>query len=138
MIKTSSDIRWLQRLDNLEAAYEQLKQASFAYEKEPNNQLFQIALIKTFEMTFELSWKTLQDYLKFQGIDTKTPRETIKKGFHSNIIQDGQLWIDMLDNRNLMSYTYNKKLATQAVQQITNSYMAALQELFDYFKSLII
>jgi len=75
-----SDIRWKQRFDNLQRAY---------------------------EFTFELSWKTLKDFLAYNGIDAKLPRDVLKQAFATGLIRDGQLWIDMLKERNLMAHTYD-------------------------------
>ena len=128
MDNSNVDIRWQQRFDNLQAAYQQLQLAVTEHRKQPDNQLINMALIKAFEMTFELSWKTLQDYLKYQGIDTKTPRETIKQAFKSSAITDGQLWISMLDDRNLMTHTYNKERALQATEKITKHYLVGIEQ----------
>jgi len=137
MVDSKVDIRWRQRFDNLQAAYQQLQNAVAENKKQPSNQLLQMALIKAFEMTFELSWKTMQDYLKFQGLDTKTPRETIKQAFHSQIITDGQLWIDMLDDRNLMTHTYNKERALQAIEKITHRYIEGIEQIHHYLRAKV-
>jgi len=77
-----------------------------------------MALIKSFEMTFELSWKTLKDYLKYNGIDVKLPREVIKQSFSNDIIADGQLWIEMLEERHLVAHTCDAACALTAVNRI--------------------
>jgi len=84
-MNTQQDIRWKQRFDNLQSAYQRLQHAVQANAQTPNNDLIQMALIKAFEMTFELSWKTMKDYLKYNGIDVKLPREIIKQAF-ANLI----------------------------------------------------
>lgn len=63
------DIRWKPRFDNLQSAYRKLQQAVAANALAPDNELFRMALVKAFEMTFELAWKTMKDYLEFNGID---------------------------------------------------------------------
>src|SRR3989338_6513485 len=104
-IAMTEDIRWKQRFDNLQSAYQRLRHAVQANAQAPDNDLFQMALVKAFEMTFELSWKTMKDYLKYNGVEVKLPREVIKQAFANDIIADGQLWIDMLEDRNLMAHT---------------------------------
>ena len=126
------DIRWKQRFDNLQSAYQRLQYAVQENAKAPDNELIQMALIKAFEMTFELSWKTIKDFLKFNGIDAKLPREIIKQAFANNIIADGQLWIDMLENRNLMAHTYDQARALKAVNDISQQYLAGLEQLYQY------
>ena len=74
------DIRWKQRFSNLRKAYEQLTE----FMEKPELNKFEVqGLIQCFEYTFELSWKTLKDYLEFEGYDVKTPKETIKKAFQT-------------------------------------------------------
>lgn len=129
------DIRWQQRFENWQSSYSLLQQAVQACTDSPNSDLIQMALIKGFEMTFELSWKTMKDYLKYNGIDVKLPREIIKQAFANDIITDGQLWIDMLEDRNLMTHVYNEAHAIKAVQHICQHYMTGLEQLRQYLLS---
>jgi len=126
-------IRWQQRFGNLQTAYRRLQHAIAVNEEQPGNELVQMALIKAFEMTFELSWKTIKDYLKFNGIDAKLPREAIKQAFAHDIVVDGQMWIDMLEDRNLMAHTYDRDRALLAVERIVGRYRFGLAQLHDYF-----
>lgn len=121
------DIRWKQRFDNWQAAYLRLQEAVEANTQTPQRTLIQMALIKGFEMTFELSWKTMKDLLNYNGIEVTLPREVIKHAFAHNVIRDGQVWIDMLDDRNLMAHTYDDARAQQAVTHICTRYVQALQ-----------
>jgi nucleotidyltransferase substrate binding protein (TIGR01987 family) len=128
----TEDIRWKQRLDNYCRSYSQLNKAVLAHNDQPDNELIQMALVKSFEMTFELAWKTMKDYLKFNGIDVKLPREVIKQAFANDIIVDGQMWIDMLENRNVMAHVYDEALAHETVFRISRNYISALQQLHDF------
>jgi nucleotidyltransferase substrate binding protein (TIGR01987 family) len=129
---TMQDIRWKQRFDNLQSAYQRLQHAIEVNEQTPDNDLIQMALIKAFEMTFELSWKTMKDYLNYNGIDVKLPREVIKQAFANDIIVNGQLWMDMLEDRNLMAHTYDEARAIKAVNHICQHYIAGLNDLHQY------
>lgn len=126
-----SDIRWLQRFENLQRALAQLRAAIAAHEAMPENDLFviAIALIKAYEFSFELSWKTLQDLLAWNGVDARLPREVLKQAFATGLVDDGQLWIDMLEQRNLMAHTYDQAKALQAANQISDSFWPALEGL---------
>jgi len=64
-----------------------------------------------FEVTFELSWKLMKDYLEAQGFQVKSPRETIKQAYQSGLIDNGHVWIDTLTDRNLTVHTYDEELA---------------------------
>jgi len=126
------DIRWKQRFENLQSAYNKLQQAVKVLAEQPDNELIQMAVIKAFEMTFELSWKTLKDYLHYNGITVSLPREVIKQAFANAILQDGQLWMDMLADRNLMAHTYDEAQAKQAVDHICRRYISGMAQLHEY------
>ena len=124
-----SDIRWKQRFDNLNRALAQLRSALEAHQAMPENELIVIALIKAYEFSFELSWKTLKDLLAWNGVDARLPREVLKQAFSTGLIDEGQLWIDMLEQRNLMAHTYDQTRARQAAALIEKSFWPQLQRL---------
>lgn len=125
----AADIRWQQRFANLRQAMGQLERAIDAHQRDPADELIGIALIKAYEFSFELSWKTLKDVLAYGGVDAKLPREVLKQAFAYDLISDGQLWIDMLEQRTLMAHTYDQARARQAITLIAGSYWPALGQL---------
>jgi nucleotidyltransferase substrate binding protein (TIGR01987 family) len=131
----SQDIRWLQRFENLEKALERLNEAIAAESKEPKNHLYQIAVIGSYQFTYELCWKTLKDFLKYNGVDASLPREVIKQAFHHNLISDGMLWIEMLEERNIMAHVYQDAAASKALDNIKKRYIVAILELYNFLKS---
>ena len=124
-----TEIRWKQRFDNLNRALAQLQSALEAHQAMPENELILIALIKAYEFSFELSWKTLKDLLAWNGVDARLPREVLKQAFATGLIDEGQIWIDMLEQRNLMAHTYDQARALQAAELITSHYWPQLQRL---------
>ena len=124
-----SEIRWKQRFDNRNRALAQLQSALEAHQAMPENELIVIALIKAYEFSFELSWKTLKDLLAWNGVDARLPREVLKQAFATGLIDEGQIWIDMLEQRNLMAHTYDHARALQAAELITSHYWPQLQRL---------
>ncbi len=135
MTDTPETTRWKQRFQNFERALEKLRYAVAAHEEQPDNELYEMALIQAFEFTFELGWKTVKDFLKSQGVaHVSLPREVLKQGFHYQVIEDGQSWINMMEDRNLMSHTYDEEKAEIAINHITDHYLAALEQVYAYFK----
>jgi nucleotidyltransferase substrate binding protein (TIGR01987 family) len=66
ILNTDSDIRWKQRFTNLKKAFDGLSQALTI----DNPDIVQRAgIIQFFEMSFELSWKTIKDYLEYNGFE---------------------------------------------------------------------
>ncbi len=127
------DIRWKQRFQNLERAFLFLQKAT---NLGTYDDLQGAGLVQSFEFTFELAWKTLKDYLEMQGISASFPREVIKQSFATNLIDDGHLWIKMLDKRNELTHTYNDEQARRAVEIIRNEYYPAIKQMYDTFKKL--
>ena len=93
-------------------------------------------MIQIYEFTFELAWKTLGDYLKEQNVEVRFPKETIKEAFRYELIGDGDMWIDMLEKRNLMSHTYDENRADLAYRLITSSYYEMLKQVYIKLKLL--
>ena len=88
------------------------------------------AVIQRFEFTYELSWKLLKDYLSFHGIaDVRSPREAFKEAFAVNLLREGDVWIDMLEDRNRTSHTYDEDEARAIYNKIKNRYYNILKNL---------
>jgi nucleotidyltransferase substrate binding protein (TIGR01987 family) len=101
----SPDVRWRQRLQNYSRALSLLRSA---LENGPQalNDLEKEGAVQRFEHTVELACKVLKDYLELSGAQLASviPKSVIKAGFAARIVSDGQIWIDMLDHRNLLSH----------------------------------
>lgn len=117
----SKDIRWQQRFSNFKNAFTRLKRYS---EKENLNELEEQGLIKSFEYTYELAWKTLQDLLKFKGFENILgPKPVIEKSFELGYITEGKEWVKMHKSRNLTSHVYDEKIADEISKDIKNIYV---------------
>ncbi len=127
------DIRWKQRFSNYEKALRHLEEALSV----ENPDIIQKAgMVHFFEMTFELSWKMLKDYLEAQGFEeVVSPRNAIKKAFETSLVQDGHSWMQMLENRNLTIHTYDEETADQVVAAIRETYYPLLKELYEKLKA---
>jgi nucleotidyltransferase substrate binding protein (TIGR01987 family) len=84
--------------------------------------------IKRFELTFELSWKTAQQFLKDQGLVCRSPRECFKELFRLGLIEDDGAWIAMMEDRNQTVHTYHEETADTIYGRIP-SYLRLFQEL---------
>ncbi|MFE8701736.1 nucleotidyltransferase substrate binding protein [Cytobacillus sp. FJAT-54145] len=122
------EVRWKQRFENFEKSYKLLEKYA---SQEINNELERAGIIQFFEMTFELRWKVLKDYLEAQGYDVKTPRESIKQAFQIELISEGHLWLEALSKRNLTSHTYDDQLADKLVKEIKHEYLPILRSLYN-------
>lgn len=126
--------RWKQRFSNYKKATLQLTEF---IEKGELNKFEVQGLIKCFEYTFELGWKTMKDYLEQEGFDVKSPRATIQTAFKIQLITNGHAWIDALEKRNLMAHTYDEDKAIEAVELIRTEYYLLIKELFVKLEALL-
>lgn len=129
------DVRWRQRFQNFERAYLLLRSALEERATDTFNQLELEGLIQRFEYTFELAWKTLKDYLEHSGI--LLPQITPKAAFAAKLIEDGQIWMDMLSHRNLMSHTYDCEKFEEAVAAVRARYLDAIGQVYRVLKNEI-
>ncbi len=133
-MSTQKDIRWIQRFENYEKAIARLNEAIELSRKRELSDLEKQGLIQSFEYTFELAWKTLKDFLTFMHVEVKFPRDTIKKAFQYDLIDDGEIWLDMLKKRNLMAHTYEEKQMLTAYRLIINQYFQELKKMYRLLK----
>lgn len=94
------------------------------------------ATIQRFEFTFELAWKFLKEYFSQKGTVLHYPKEVVKEAYAAGIINDEELWIQMLLDRNMTSHTYDEKLANEIHSRIKN-YVPELKKLLNIIDSKI-
>ncbi|MBI2346638.1 MAG: nucleotidyltransferase substrate binding protein [Deltaproteobacteria bacterium] len=125
-------IRWQQRFQNYERAFSHLERA-LAIGRPSETE--RAGTVQFFELTFELAWKTLKDYLETQGFQLNTPRDVFKQAYQANVISQGDVWLEALDNRNLTTHVYDEATALKVVGLIRDRYFSLLQELHKEFQS---
>lgn len=125
-------IRWRQRFENFENAYHLLERTVAISEP---TEAERGGLIQFFETSFELAWKMIKDYLESEGIDAKTPRETLKQAFKIELLAEGQTWMKMLEDRNLMSHTYDDAESRKVEKLIRNTYFPQIKKLYKTLKA---
>ena len=132
----SADVRWQQRFESFDRA---LALLSAALQQGPAalNQLEKEGAVQRFEYTLELAWKTVKDYLEASGVvlAAVTPRQVIKDAFAAKVVADGQVWIYMIDHRNLLSHTYDPVNFEEAVEAIADRYLPAFRSLHESLAS---
>jgi nucleotidyltransferase substrate binding protein (TIGR01987 family) len=129
------DIRWIQRFDNFRKAFEQL--GKFIKQKELNELEVQ-GLIQSFEYNYELSWNTIKDYFEHQGeTDIFGRRDAFRLAFKRGLIENGDIWMDMIKSRALTSHTYNREAADQIVEKIRKEYYPEFGRLKEKFDGLV-
>jgi nucleotidyltransferase substrate binding protein (TIGR01987 family) len=115
----------LLKIQNFEKALNRLKEAV----DRAKDDLDRDGVIQRFEFTIELLWKTLKAILEYQGIECYSPRNCIKEAFKARLIDDDELILDMLEDRNLSSHVYDENMSKRLFERIKNIYV-------DYLSSL--
>ena len=91
----------------------------------PESDVIRDATIQRFEFTFESVWKALQLYLERQGHVGGGPRATLKRAFAENLIPteaEAGGWLQMLEDRNLITHAYDQALAARIYEGIVREY----------------
>lgn len=137
-MNTKKDLRWIQRFSNFRRAYALLGEV-MGQDIDTLSHLEQEGAIQRFEFTFELAWKVQKDLLEFNGVEISsvTPRQVLKESFAAKYITRGQVWIDMLDLRNLLSHTYDHKVFEHALVRIKEEFWQTITEFNDFCENQI-
>jgi nucleotidyltransferase substrate binding protein (TIGR01987 family) len=106
-------------LENLSRANEALHEALAVI---PRNRVIMSAIIKNFEINYELSWKALKRLLDFHGVSTSSPRQAFAEAFRKRFIDNDAGWLAMIEDRNLSVHTYDESLAKAMTLRIENNY----------------
>lgn len=116
----TKDVRWEQRFANFESALAALTNAVTLSRQRKLSELEEQGLIQAFEYNYELAWNCLKDLFEYQA--EKQPifgsRDAIRLAFKKGLIENGNAWMEMIDDRISTSHAYNKILATKVVKKI--------------------
>lgn len=75
-----------------------------------------------------MSWKALKRYLDYIGIGCSGPRMCFREAFTQRTITHEDIWIDMIEQRNLSSHIYDEDEIKEILGKIVG-YKNAFQEL---------
>lgn len=121
-------IRWKQRFFNFKNAVNALGKA---VEIKNLSEIEKAGMIQFYEISFELAWKTIKDYLESGGYLVKSPREALKQAFQIELISNGETWLEALDDRNLVAHIYDEQTADKIVCRIKEKYYPLLMALHE-------
>lgn len=133
----NQDIRWKQRFEHYSNALKLLNIA-VAMDFEKMDDLQKEGFVQRFEFTHELSWKLMKDYLNYQGnFDINGSRDAIREAFKVGLIQDGEVWMEMIKSRNLSSHTYEEATLRQILKNVSEKYIQEFNLFFTKMTSLL-
>ena len=131
----NNEKRWKQRFENFEKSFHVLQRRINALENNPEDEGYQMALIQSFEIIFELSWKTLKDYLENQGVVCDSlPKNIFRKSFEAELISSAEIWMDSAGIRNQTSHTYREDILGKVITFIQKSFYPIARDLYFHLK----
>lgn len=124
--------RFKERKSNLIYAVKRLKKAL----DEPEKDIVIDCVFHRYKITFELAWKTLKDYLEYLGISSNTgsPREVLKESYAHNLIDNGDVWINMMLARNSLSHLYDEEESRKIYKDIKSKYIFEIEKLVKFIE----
>lgn len=131
------DIRWRQRFQNFENAVHLLLELP-TLDLNILSTLEKEGMIQRFEFTLELAWKTLQDKMEDDGLilDKISPKSVIKEAYKAKYIDDIENWLSMINDRNLLSHTYDINKFESILINIQEIHTKTIHNLYLSFKVL--
>lgn len=129
MATNKKDIRWIQRFENYQKALIQLKNAVDLAETRALSDFEKQGLIQGFEFTHELAWNVMKDYFRHQGNQgIRGSTDATRAAFKNDIIVEGQIWMDMIEDRNQSTHTYNEEVAEKISSHILKEYLREFEQ----------
>jgi nucleotidyltransferase substrate binding protein (TIGR01987 family) len=121
------EVRWKQKFSRYKKVLDQL--AEFL-QLGKLSKFEEQGLIKAFEYTYELAWNTLKDFYESQGeSNIQGSKDAIRLAFKRGLIQDGEVWMSMVQSRIQTAHTYNEETAREVVTAITQKYVQQFEGL---------
>jgi nucleotidyltransferase substrate binding protein (TIGR01987 family) len=126
-------IRFKQRFENFDKAYAQFQ---VILKKNPKDDIVvRTALIQTFEFTFELAWKVMQDLLEVKnGIEASSPRLVLQEAYQQKYFADVKPWAKAMKKRNESSHAYAEAIAVDVEHFIRSVYASLLESFYAFAK----
>lgn len=132
------DIRWKQRFDNYRRALQTLRRGVELAATRELSELETQGLIKGFEFTHELAWNVLKDYLEDAGVSGIIgSKGATREAFRNGLIENGDVWMTMILDRNRSSHTYNLEIAEEIAARILTEYFPELRKMATRFDTIL-
>lgn len=126
----------LKKLANFERAIAKLKEGVKRYDG--SDELVRDGLIQRFEFSFELAWKALKAMFEEEGlIGLNSPKRIFREAYSSKFIDDEELWLKMLKDRNSTAHLYDENVAQRVSADIKAVYVDELEDLLQKIKQRI-
>jgi nucleotidyltransferase substrate binding protein (TIGR01987 family) len=80
----------------------------------------------------------MKDYFEVQGeTNIRGSRDAFRLAFKRGLVENGEVWMDMIQSRTLTSHTYNEEVAEKIAADIVNRYFSEFVSLKTKLSSLV-
>ena len=134
----NQDIRWKQRFQHFLGALKQLRNANELRKERAFTELELQGAIQAFEVTQELSWKVMKDFLESQGkTDLFGSKTVVREAFNVGLIANGEQWLKTIESRNKTSHIYDEKEILLILEIVFNEYLPIFIEFDSKMKTFL-
>ncbi len=98
----------------------------------PYDTVILTGLVGLYEICFEQSWKMMKEILENHGFEegaTGSPKFIVKTAYQANMIQNEELWLRALQERNNVTHSYNRNIALSIVEKAKDEFYGMFCEL---------
>ena len=133
-----SNPRWQYRFQNYSRAFRLLKEAVEMMEKRELSHLEKEGVFRRFKYAIEPSWKVMRDYLESENVvlEQVTPKAVIRKAFEAKLVDNGELWMEMLDARNSITHKYELEEFEKLMEDLQFNYFDEFSKLYRKFNEI--
>ena len=134
----NNDIRWKQRFENFSGALRQLRNANEIKNQRAFTELELQGAVQSFEVTQELSWKVMKDFLESEGkTDLFGSKTVVREAFNVGLITNGEQWLNTIESRNKTSHIYDQQEILLILEVIFHHYLMLFNEFETKMKTLL-
>lgn len=127
--------KFAEKYEKLEKAVSRLEEALREY-RVAQSDIVRDGAIQRFEFCTELAWKTLREYLLYQGYsEVNSPKTVMRQAYADGVLRDEDAWLALLNDRNSTAHLYDDITAQRIFSRIQDTYIALFTELIDRLRA---
>nr|WP_258879898.1 nucleotidyltransferase substrate binding protein [Clostridium estertheticum] len=113
---------------------------NFSNIKNPDDitmEVYRDSIVKKYETLEDLTWKLLSKIFKSSGLEINNPRGCYKQAFKEGLINDIEIWNDILLSRNSTSHIYDEQDYEDIKNKIISDYTGAIEDLLSNISKVV-
>lgn len=114
----------MQKFENFVNCFQVLKNSN--RQMAMTDEIYRTGVIGQFSLAFEQMWKTLQEVMRAHAIneaENGSPREILKAGYKFSFLDNEEIWLQMLKDRNSAMHIYDEEAFVGVLNRVYDSYI---------------